>query len=575
MVISRKNSVLHDSVTIEIGIKTDPVTYRYSYPWLFKFMQRHNLHKAQLGTFFEIYQLPDKWFAALREQADAHDVSISSVFTAHRELGGFFRDEPGLNEVAYRNFARLIEVGGLLGASCVGCNPGAVLRDQMDTKAAGIQRYIEAMKHLMHHAWRCGVETVTFEPMSCLAEPPTLPEEIRHFADTLDTYHRNNPETAAVGVCFDTSHGYADEEGISRVRPAELLEASLPWLAELHLKNTDDMYCSTFGFSEMEQVRGIIELDVVRDTLRRNSEKLPVTHLIAYLEIGGPKLGRDYSDKMLEQDLEASILHLQSVFGSSDVPYESKRSAEARYPRSSRKAAPLPALDKEVFIAPSLMCSDMAHLEADVRSLELAGAEYLHLDIMDAHFTPNMPLGLETARQLRSITHLPFDAHLMVDLNDFFIRQVSELGANMVSVHVESCTHLDRALALIRALGMRAGVALNPATPLQVLDYVLERIDFVMLMTVNPGFAGQRITPASFKKIAACRKYLHERDVSIPIQVDGNVSFENIPPMVAAGADILVAGTSSVYHADAGILENMNRTRTLAAQGLEDRKQKK
>lgn len=569
MVISRKNNALHQSVTIEIGIKTDPITYRYSYPWLFKFMQRHGLHKAQLGSFFELYQLPDTWFLQLREQAEAHDVFLSSVFTAHRELGGFFRDEPGLNEVAYRNFARLIEVGGLLGADCVGCNPGAVLRDQMDTKDAGVKRYLDAMKQLLHHAWRHGVETVTMEPMSCLAEPPTLPEEIREFADTLDTYHRNNPETAAVGICFDTSHGYADEEGISRHKPAQLLEASLPWLTELHLKNTDDMYCSTFGFSDMDLVRGIIELASVRDMLYRNAEKLPQPHLIAYLEIGGPKLGRDYSDRMLEQELEASINYLKTVFDTPENLEVKKRRSRPDVP--GRTPAPLPTPGKAVNISPSLMCADLGHLEADVRALELAGAEYLHLDIMDAHFTPNMPLGLETARQLRTMTHLPFDAHLMVDLNDFFIRQMSELGANMVSVHVESCMHLDRALALIRALGMRAGVALNPSTPLQVLDYVLDRLDFVMLMTVNPGFAGQRITPASLKKIADCHAYLKEKGKTIPIEVDGNVSFENIPPMVAAGADILVAGTSSVYHTDAGILENMARTRKLAAQGLDER----
>ena len=215
------------------------------------------------------------------------------------------------------------------------------------------------------------------------------------------------------------------------------------------------------------------------------------------------------------------------------------------------------------------MCADMTHLEADVRALELAGAEYLHLDIMDAHFVPNMPLGLETARQLRSITHLPLNAHLMVENNDFFIRQMSELGTNMVSVHVESCTHLDRALALIRALGMRAGVALNPSTPLQVLDYVLDRLDFVMLMTVNPGFAGQRITPASYKKIADCRAYLKEKGTSIPIEVSGNVCFDTIAPMVAAGADILVADAGSIYHPGAGIPENMARIRTLAALGLE------
>lgn len=574
MVISRKSSVLNHNVTIEIGIKTDPVTYRYSYPWLFQFMQRHGLRKAQLGTFFELYQLPDKWFSQLREQADAHEVSIASVFASHRELGGFFRDEPGINEVAYRNFARLIEVGGLLGAACVGGSPGAVLRDQMEDKVAGIQRYLEAMKQLMHHAWRHGVDTLTFEPMSCMAEPPTLPAEIRHFADTLDTYHRNNPDTAAVGVCFNTSHGYTDEEGISRHKPTQMLEASLPWLAELHLKNTDDMYCSTFGFSDVDLVRGIIDIATVRDMLWRNSEKLPDTHLVAYLDVNGPKLGRDYSDRMLEQELEASIRHLKTVL---DMPAGTKgkrRSSQTATSSAGRLSATLPVPGKAVAIAPSLMCADMTHLEADVRALELAGAEYLHLDIMDAHFVPNMPLGLEMARQLRSRTHLPFDAHLMVDNNDFFIRQMSELGANMVSVHVESCTHLDRALALIRALGMRAGVALNPSTPIQALDYVLDRLDFVMLMTVNPGFAGQRITPASYRKIADCRAYLKEKGASIPIEVSGNVSFDTITLMVASGADILVADAGSVYHPAAGILENMARTRTLAALGLEEKGRK-
>ncbi|MCK5861438.1 MAG: ribulose-phosphate 3-epimerase [Candidatus Hydrogenedentes bacterium] len=574
MVISHKNTIAPHNISIEIGIKTDPVTYRYSYPWLFKFMQRHGLHHVQLGTFVELYQLPDKWFEGLREEADSYEISISSVFTSHRELGGFFRDEPGLNEVAYRNFARLIEVGGLLGASCVGGNPGAVLRDQMDTKAAGVQRYFEAMKKLMHHGWRCGVETLTFEPMSCTAEPPTSSDEIRNFADTLDTYHRNTPETSAIGICFDTSHGYADEEGIVRVKPAALLEASLPWLAEMHLKNTDDMYCSTFGFGEMEQVRGIIELDTVRDMLYRNADQLPHPHLIAYLNVDGPNLGRDYSDKMLEQELEASILHLQSIFSSPDRPYKAGNPITVRPSSLDKNTAPLPVPDKEVFVAFSLEAADLTHLETDIRSLELAGVEYLHLDIMDAHFAPNMPLGLETARQLRAGTSLPFDAHLMVDLNDFFIRQVNELGANMVSVHVESCSHLDRALALIRAFGMRAGVAMNPAAPLQVLDYILERLDFVLLMTVNPGFTGQRITPASLKKIAACRDYLQERGAAIPIQVDGNVSFDNIVPMVAAGADILVAGASCVYDSDAGILENMAQVRTLAAQGLSERTSK-
>jgi ribulose-phosphate 3-epimerase len=192
---------------------------------------------------------------------------------------------------------------------------------------------------------------------------------------------------------------------------------------------------------------------------------------------------------------------------------------------------------------------------------------------MDAHFVPNLPLGLETIRQLRPKTDLPFDVHLMVEDNDFFIREVSRMGVQSIAIHAESAKHLDRSLNLIREYGIKAGVALNPATPLSVLDYALESLDYVLLMTVNPGFAGQPLVPGAFRKIADCRAYLDARGKPIPIQVDGNVSFAHIPRMVAAGADILVAGTSSLFHRGGTLAENRARLDEAISDGLGQRNQ--
>ncbi|MEM7232233.1 MAG: ribulose-phosphate 3-epimerase [Planctomycetota bacterium] len=201
-----------------------------------------------------------------------------------------------------------------------------------------------------------------------------------------------------------------------------------------------------------------------------------------------------------------------------------------------------------VQIAPSLMCADILRLGDDVDDLARVGVDLLHFDLMDAHFVPNMPMGLGVLEGLRQRTKVPFDVHLMVQDNDWFIAEVAKIGAEQIAIHAESAVHLDRSLALIRSHGIQAGVALNPATPLEALDYVLERIDFVLLMTVNPGFAGQALVESGLRKIKDCREYLDSRGrKDVPISVDGNVSFENIPKMVGAGADILVAGTSSLF----------------------------
>ncbi len=217
------------------------------------------------------------------------------------------------------------------------------------------------------------------------------------------------------------------------------------------------------------------------------------------------------------------------------------------------------------------MCADLCHLEADVRQLEAVGVDLLHFDLMDAHFVPNMPIGLALLEQLRPKTDCPYDVHLMVEDNDFFVQKLSQIGVQQIAVHAESAPHLDRTLSLIRANGIKAGVALNPSTPISALDYVLERLDFVLIMTVNPGFAGQKMVPSALRKIADCRAFLTERGMSIPVEVDGNVSFENIPRMVAAGADILVAGTSSIFHKDGTRDENIQRIRQAIAAGLEMR----
>ncbi|MBI5091724.1 MAG: hypothetical protein HZB26_04675 [Candidatus Hydrogenedentes bacterium] len=305
---------MSDTLRLTLGVKADPIEYRYSYAWLFRIMADEGIHHLQLGTFFELYQLPDAYFLELRRQAADHGIAISSVFTAHRELGGFFRSETGWADVARRNYERLIEVGGIVGARSVGSNPGAVLRDHIDHKIAGTACYLRHMKELMAYAKHRGLERLTMEPMSCLAEPPTLPNEIEAMAEDLLAHHRANADTVPVGYCADVSHGYADGSGAVIHEPMRLLECALPYLAEIHLNNTDARFSSTFGFSGQERARGVVDIPSVREMLRTNAARIPEDEIIGYLEIGGPKTGRDYTDHLLEPALRESLCYLRDAF---------------------------------------------------------------------------------------------------------------------------------------------------------------------------------------------------------------------------------------------------------------------
>jgi len=210
-----------------------------------------------------------------------------------------------------------------------------------------------------------------------------------------------------------------------------------------------------------------------------------------------------------------------------------------------------------------------------VRQLEFQGLDMLHVDILDGHFSPSMPIGLDVVRQLRKKTSLAFDVHLMVQGNEFFIREMIDIGVQRMCFHYESAFHVDRMVGLIQDRGIQVGIALTPATPLVVLDYIVDRLDFVLLMLINPGFAGhagEKQVPYAVRKVSECREFLKRHRRDIPIEVDGRVSFETIPHLVAAGADILVAGTSCLFSRENPVQENLAKTRQAISAGLKQRK---
>lgn len=200
-------------------------------------------------------------------------------------------------------------------------------------------------------------------------------------------------------------------------------------------------------------------------------------------------------------------------------------------------------------IAPSILSADFARLGEEVRRVEEAGADYIHIDVMDGHFVPNITVGPMIVKAVRAVTELPLDVHLMISNPDDFIGDFVRAGANMITVHAEAVNHLHRSVQQIKREGARPAVSLNPASPLHMIEYVLEQLGMVLLMTVNPGFGGQEFIPEVLAKIRRLREMIDERRLAVDIEVDGGIGPETIGRVSEAGANVFVAG-SAIFHSD-------------------------
>ena len=205
---------------------------------------------------------------------------------------------------------------------------------------------------------------------------------------------------------------------------------------------------------------------------------------------------------------------------------------------------------RTIDIAPSILSADFSRLNDEIEAVKRGGATILHVDVMDGHFVPNLTVGLPVVKSIAQATDLPIDAHLMISEPGRYAQQFVEAGAAMVSVHVEADAHLHRTLGSIKAAGAQAGVVLNPATPIESLAEVLPYVDYVLVMSVNPGFGGQKFIPTSIDKLRRLRRMIDDRQLDIRVEIDGGVDLENIASVVNAGAEIIVAGSAIFGAAD-------------------------
>jgi ribulose-phosphate 3-epimerase len=210
----------------------------------------------------------------------------------------------------------------------------------------------------------------------------------------------------------------------------------------------------------------------------------------------------------------------------------------------------LPESSRLIELAPSILSADFAHLAEQVARAAEGGGTIIHVDVMDGHFVPNITLGPQLVKSLRKATRLPLDCHLMIENPDFYIPAFAEAGADWISVHQEACRHLDRTLNLIKNHGCTAGVVINPATPVEMLKEVLEIVDYVLVMSVNPGFGAQPFIPSSLHKIRHLRDLREQRNLNYRIEVDGGIALDTVARVVRAGAEILVAGNAVFSHDD-------------------------
>jgi ribulose-phosphate 3-epimerase len=218
-------------------------------------------------------------------------------------------------------------------------------------------------------------------------------------------------------------------------------------------------------------------------------------------------------------------------------------------------------MQQTVRIAPSILSADFARLGEEVRAITAAGADYIHIDVMDGHFVPNLTIGPAVVKALRPYSSLPFDVHLMISPVDPFLAAFAEAGADIITVHPEAGPHLHRTVQLIKSLGKKAGVSLNPATPIAMVEPVLGDIDLVLVMSVNPGFGGQSFIASQLDKLGALRRRLDAAARAVDLEVDGGINAETAPAAIAAGADVLVAGTAGFSGGPAAYAGNIRRLR--------------